>query len=125
MEPGTKVLEAWLRFKLLGFLSIDLFTNRVTFTGHTNQIGWPDQWVSNLKTRLDLTPNIYLRSFSQTNDAYGRDLLRDLNLLLAWEFKRRNILYIAFNHDEEWDDENGRRRATQRILTKVNLFLGI
>ena len=122
---GTKVLEAWLRFKLLGFLSIDLFTNRVTFTGHTNQIGWPDQWVSNLKTRLDLTPNIYLRSFSQANDAYGRDLLRDLNLLLAWEFKRRNILYIAFNHDEEWDDENGRRRATQRILTKVNLFLGI
>ncbi len=122
---GARVLEAWLRFKPLGLLSIDLFTNRVTFVDHQNRIGWPDQWVSNLKARLDLTRNIYLRSFFQINDTYGRDLLRDLNLLFAWEFRRRCNFYIVFNHNEEWDDENEKKRTTQKILTKINLFLGL
>lgn len=119
------ILEAWLQFKPLSFLSIDLFTNRVTFAGHRNQIGWPDQWVTILKSRLDVAGNVYMRSFFQTNDAYGWSLLRDVNILLAWEFKRRNILYVAFNHDEQWDHVGQKRQTSKRILVKISFFVGM
>ncbi|KPL18672.1 MAG: hypothetical protein AMJ92_07040, partial [candidate division Zixibacteria bacterium SM23_81] len=121
----TDVLEAWIRFKPLGFLSLDLFTNRVDFTGRQNEIGWPDQWVTNMKARLDVTQNVYLRSFFQTNDTYGWSLLRDVNLLLAWEFKRRNVLYVAYNYDEGWDLVAGKREKSRRLLVKTSFFLGI
>ncbi|MCK4271467.1 carbohydrate binding family 9 domain-containing protein [bacterium] len=121
----TDIMEAWLRCKLFGRLSLDLFTNKVAFAGHQNQIGWPDQWVSILKTRLDVTQDIYLRTFLQTNDTSGWDLLKDINLLLAWELTRRNTLYLAFNHDEGWDDLNHQRETTQRALMKISLFMGI
>lgn len=121
----TDVLEAWLRFKPLQFLSLDFFTNRVAFAGRMNEIGWPDQWVANLKARLDVSRDVYLRSFFQVNDTYGWRLLRDVNLLLAWEFKRRSVLYVAFNHDEGWDLEDGKRDKSRKLLIKTSFFLGI
>jgi len=119
------ILEAWLRFKPLSFLSIDLFTNRVVFAGHENQIGWPDQWVSTLKSRLDVTRNVYLRAFLQNNETHGWSRLKDVNLLFAWEFKRRNVLYIALNHDEGWDEQGERRETSRKMLIKTSFFVGI
>jgi len=119
------ILEAWVRWRFFECLSLDLYTNRVAFAGHENNIGWPDQWVTILMTRLDLAEDLYLRAFLQTNDTYGRDLLRDINLLLAWELTRRNILYLAFNYDEGWNEPVSRRQTSQRVLAKVSLFVGI
>lgn len=121
----ANILESWLGVKPFELLSVELYTNRVTFTGHQNEIGWPDQWVTNLKARFDITRNIYLRGFFQTNDTHGWQLLRDVNLLLAWEFKRRSLLYVAVNYDEEWDDEHARRMTSRKVLTKASLFFWI
>jgi len=121
----AEILESWLGIKPFELLSVELFTNRVTFTGHHNEIGWPDQWITNLKARLDLANNIYLRGFFQTNDTHGWQKLRDANLLLAWEFRRRSTLYVAFNYDEEWDFEDARRVTSKKVLTKTSLFFGI
>ncbi len=119
------ILETWVRWRFFEYLSLDLYTNRVAFTGHENNIGWPDQWVTTLMTRLDLAENLYLRAFLQANDTHGRDLLRDINLLLAWELTRRNILYLAFNYDESWNDLDSQRQTSQRMLMKIGLFVGI
>jgi hypothetical protein len=119
------IVEAWLRWRLMDRLSLDLFTNRVSFEGRGNQIGWPDQWVTNLTARLDVVENLYLRTFLQANDTHGWDSLRDINLLLAWEPVRRNMFYLAFNYDESWNAPECRRRTSQRALMKVGLFVGI
>jgi hypothetical protein len=119
------ILEAWVRWRFFHRLSFDLYTNRVAFAGRRNQIGWPDQWVTTLMTRMDLAENLYLRAFLQANDTYGRDLLSDINLLLAWELTRRNILYLAFNDDEGWNETEGRRETSQRALMKISLFVRI
>jgi len=118
------IVEAWARWRLLDRLSLDLFTNRVSFDGTRNRIGWPDQWVTNLTARLDMVENLCLRAFLQANETHGWDQLRDINLLLAWEPVRRNVLYLAFNYDEQWDDPAARRQTSQRVLTKVGLFMG-
>ena len=122
---AADIMEAWARWRLLERLSLDLFTNRVSFDGARNQIGWPDQWVTNLTARLDVLENLYLRTFLQANETHGWDLLRDINLLLAWEPVRRNTLYVAFNYDESWNEPDGRRQTSQRALMKVGLFVGI
>ena len=122
---AADILEAWARWRFLERLSLDLFTNRVSFDGGRNQIGWPDQWVTNLTARLDIVENLYLRTFLQANETLGWDPLRDVNLLLAWEPVRRNILYVAFNYDESWNEPESRRETSQRALMKVGLFVGI
>ena len=122
---ATDIQEAWVRWRFFQRLSFDLYTNRVAFEERQNQIGWPDQWITTLMMRLDMADNLYLRTFLQANDTHGWDLLRDINLLLAWELTRRNILYAAFNYDESWDDSADRRRTSQRALMKIGLFVGI
>jgi hypothetical protein len=119
------ILEAWVRWRFFERLSFDLYTNRAAFAGHRNHIGWPDQWVTTLTARLDVVENLYLRSFLQANDTHGWDPLSDINLLLAWELAHRNILYAAFNYDEQWNGPERRRETSQRALMKIGLFVGM